>query len=381
MYFFDNASTTRISQKIIDELSNFNNDYYYNPGASYGLMYEKGASSKVMLEKMRQGVQDCLGGENGKIIFTGSATEANNLALLGFVKKNTRKILVSMGEHPSVYNTALELKNRGFNVEFVSLDKTGKVDINDFENKMTDDVDLVSIMHISNETGAINDIERLVNIAKDINPKVVFHCDGVQAFGKINVNLDDLGVDMYTISAHKIYGCKGVGALYVKKGIILKPVIFGGGQEGNLRSGTENMLGIYTLYRASQIAVKNLENNYKKVNVLKSRFISKLNATNLKFSLHSDDDNSPYIISISFDKCRAETLRNMLNDYGICVGTGSACSSRKSGNRILENMGVPKSEIVGNLRISFGLSNTMQEVDYLVEKIEKLVNLYLKNAR
>ena len=132
MYFFDNASTTRISQKIIDELSEFNNNYFYNPGASYGIRYESGTSSKAMLDKMRQGVLECLGGENGKVIFTGSATEANNLALLGFVKKNARKILVSMGEHPGVYNTALELKNRGFNVEFVNLDKTGKVDIDDF---------------------------------------------------------------------------------------------------------------------------------------------------------------------------------------------------------------------------------------------------------
>lgn len=381
MYFFDNASTTRISQKIIDELSEFNNNYFYNPGASYGIKYESSTSSKAMLDKMRQSILECLGGENGKVIFTGSATEANNLALLGFVKKNTRKIIVSMGEHPSVYNTALELKNRGFNVEFVNLDKTGKVDINDFENKMTSDVDLISIMHISNETGAINDIAELVNIAKGINPKVVFHCDGVQAFGKIDVNVEDLGVDMYTISAHKIYGCKGVGALYVKKGIVLKPVVFGGGQEENLRSGTENMLGIYTLYRASQIATKNLENNYKKISLLKSEFISKLNATNLKFCLHSCDDNSPYIVSISFEKCRSETLRNMLNDFDICVGTGSACSSRKSGNRILENMGIPKSEVEGNLRISFGLSNTMQEVDFLVNKLEECVNLYLKNAR
>lgn len=377
--FFDNASTTKIMPEIVDELSCFNNNYYFNPSALYNNLYRKGDSNKPTLEKMRKSLLECLGGENGKLIFTGSATEASNLALFGSVKKNTRKILVSMGEHPSVYNSALELKNRGYDVEFVNLDKSGKVDIEDFENKMTSDVDLVSIMHVSNETGAINDIPSLVEIAKSVNPKVIFHCDGVQAFGKIDVNVDDLGVDMYTISAHKIYGSKGVGALYLKNAVSLKPIIFGGGQESGLRSGTENMLGIYTLYRASQIVTSNLETNYKKIMNLKKLFLEKLSQTNLKYTLHSFEDNSPYIVSVSFDKCRAETLLNMLSDFdNIYVGNGSACSAKKSGNRVLESMGVPKSEIEGNLRISFGLYNTPEEVDYLVEKLTERVNTYLK---
>ncbi len=377
--FFDNASTTKIMPEIVDELSYFNNNYYLNPSALYNNLYRKDDSNKPTLEKMRKSLLECLGGENGKLIFTGSATEASNLALFGSVKKNTRKILVSMGEHPSVYNSALELKNRGYNVEFVNLDKTGKVDIEDFESKMTSDVDLVSIMHVSNETGAINDIPSLVEIAKSVNPKVIFHCDGVQAFGKIDVDVDDLGVDMYTISAHKIYGSKGVGALYLKNTISLKPIIFGGGQESGLRSGTENMLGIYTLYRASQIVTSNLETNYKKIMSLKKLFLDKLSQTNLKYTLHSFEDNSPYIVSVSFDKCRAETLLNMLSDFdNIYVGNGSACSAKKSGNRVLENMGVPKSEIEGNLRISFGLYNIPEEVEYLVEKLTERVNTYLK---
>ena len=194
--FFDNASTTKIMPEIAEELVCFNNDYYFNPSALYYQFHRMGEQNKPTLENMRQSILKCLGGDKGKLIFTGSATEASNLAIFGSVKKNTRKILVSMGEHPSVYNSALELKNRGFDVEFVNLDKTGKVDIDDFEKKMTEDVDFVSIMHVSNETGAINDIARLVSIAKDVNPKAIFHCDGVQAFGKINVNVDDLGVDI-----------------------------------------------------------------------------------------------------------------------------------------------------------------------------------------
>lgn len=380
--FFDNASTTKIMPEIAEELVCFNNDYYFNPSALYYHLHRMGEQNKPTLENMRQSILKCLGGDNGKLIFTGSATEASNLAIFGSVKKNTRKILVSMGEHPSVYNSALELKNRGFDVEFVNLDKTGKVDIDDFEKKMTEDVDFVSIMHVSNETGAINDIARLVSIAKDVNPKVIFHCDGVQAFGKINVNVDDLGVDMYTISAHKIYGSKGVGALYVKNKVSLKPIIFGGGQESGLRSGTENLIGIYTLYRASQIVTKNLDENYNKSLNLKNLFLQKLAKTNLKYALHSFEDNSPYIVSVSFEKCRAETLLNMLGDYdNIYVGNGSACSSKKMGNRVLESMGVSKSDIEGNLRISFGLYNTPEEVEYLVQKLSERVNMYLTNAR
>lgn len=380
--FFDNASTTKIMPEIAEELVCFNNDYYFNPSALYYHLHRMSEQNKPTLENMRQSILKCLGGDNGKLIFTGSATEASNLAIFGSVKKNTRKILVSMGEHPSVYNSALELKNRGFDVEFVNLDKTGKVDIDDFEKKMTEDVDFVSIMHVSNETGAINDIARLVSIAKDVNPKAIFHCDGVQAFGKINVNVDDLGVDMYTISAHKIYGSKGVGALYVKNKVSLKPIIFGGGQESGLRSGTENLIGIYTLYRASQIVTKNLDENYNKILNLKNLFLQKLAKTNLKYALHSFEDNSPYIVSASFEKCRAETLLNMLGDYdNIYVGNGSACSSKKMGNRVLESMGVSKSDIEGNLRISFGLYNTPEEVEYLVQKLSERVNMYLTNAR
>lgn len=377
MVFFDNASTTKIDDAIIEKLKIINSEMFFNAGA----IYRGGLDVKYMLENMRENIASLLGATGGNLIFTGSATEANNLALFGTLKKNIRKILVSMGEHPSVYNTALEIKNRGFNVEFVNLDKTGKVDIDDFRNKMTTDVDLVSIMHVSNETGAVNDIAELVSIAKSVNPKVIFHCDGVQAFGKIDVDVESLGVDMYTISAHKIHGCKGVGALYSKKNISIKPIVFGGGQESGIRSGTENILGIFTLAECAKIACENLHKNYEIVSNLKKVFLEKLEQTNLKYSLHSFDKNSPYIVSLSFENCRAETLLNMLSDRGIFVGNGSACSTSKRGNRVLENMGVDKKEIEGNLRISFSKYNTESEVLELVKNLQTVVSDYLNKAR
>lgn len=382
--FFDNASTTKIDEKIIDKFKTLNEENFYNAGA----LYKGGMSSKYLIESWRSDMLNLLGAGFGKVVFTGSATEANNLAMLGFVKKNTRKILVSMGEHPSVYNTAKELKDRGFNVDFVKLGSDGKIDFEDFKSKMTEDVDFVSIMHVSNETGAINNIKNLVDCAKSINPKIVFHCDGVQAFGKIKVDVEDLGVDMYTVSAHKIHGMKGVGALYIRNGLSLKPIIFGGGQESGLRSGTENLLGIYSLVEAGKIAIDNLQNNYDYVSELKNNFLSELDKSiqlngnkNIKYYLHSRKDNSPYVLSISFDKCRAETILNMLSDKNIFVGNGSACSSKKRGNRVLENMGISANEIEGNLRVSFSKNNTMQEVSILAKELIDCVSDYIRRAR
>lgn len=382
--FFDNASTTKIDEKIIDKFKTLNEENFYNAGA----LYKGGMSSKYLIESWRNDMLNLLGASIGKIVFTGSATEANNLAMLGFVKKNTRKILVSMGEHPSVYNTAKELKDRGFNVDFVKLGSDGKIDFEDFKSKMTEDVDFVSIMHVSNETGAINNIKNLVDYAKNINPKIVFHCDGVQAFGKIKVDVEDFGVDMYTVSAHKIHGMKGVGALYIRSEIALKPIIFGGGQESGLRSGTENLLGIYSLVEAGKIAIDNLQNNYDYVSELKNNFLSELDKSiqlndnkNIKYYLHSCKDNSPYVLSISFDKCRAETILNMLSDKNIFVGNGSACSSKKRGNRVLENMGISANEIEGNLRVSFCKNNTMQEVSILAKELIDCVSEYIRRAR
>lgn len=375
--FFDNASTTKIDDSIMADLQKLNSDYFYNPGA----LYKNGRSVRKEIDVCRESILTNIGGlGSGNLIFTGSASEANNLALFGSVRKNFKKILVSMGEHPSVYNCALELQNRGYNVEYVNLQPDGKVDFEDFKSKMTPDVSLVSIMYVSNETGAINNIAELCQYAKDIIPKVIFHCDAVQCAGKLRLDVDDLGVDLCTISAHKFHGMKGVGALYVKKGVMLKPIIYGGGQEVGLRSGTENYLGIYTMSRALEIAVNDLQNNWNYVSNLKKCFLDELARSNLNYSIHSFDDNSPYIVSLSFVGCRAETILNMLSDKDICIGNGSACSSKKSDNRILDNMGVSKAEIESNLRISFSKNNSEDEVLELVKQLKECVIEYLKKV-
>lgn len=372
--FFDNASTTKIDDQIIDSFKKLNDEYYYNPGG----LYKKSRNVRSLIDECRVGILKNINGD-GKIIFTGSATEANNIAIMGVLKKNTKNILISSIEHPSVYNVALELKNRGYKVDFIKTESNGMVSYDDFKKKMREDTDIISVMCVNNETGAVNNIVDFVNYARSINPNVVFHCDAVQAVGKIDVDVEDLGVDMLTMSAHKIHGCKGCGALYVRNGLMLKPMLFGGGQEYGLRSGTENLLGIWSLGKAIEISVGNLKDNYNYVLALKNEFLKLINGVD--YSLHSFENNSPYIVSISFKNCRAETLLNMLSDRGVYVGNGSACSSSKMGNRVLESMGVDRQDIQGNLRISFSKYNTIDEVVKLAKLVKEVVFEYLNKAR
>lgn len=377
--FFDNASTTKIDNTIIEDFKKINDEFFYNPGG----LYENGRKTANLIDECRESVKEILGAEEKDLlIFTGSATEANNMALMGVVKKNTKKILVSMGEHPSVYNVALELKNRGYDVEFLPLGKDGTVSPKVFEKYMDESVDLVSIMYTNNETGAVNDIATLSQIAKDINPKVIFHCDAVQGVGKFDIDVHDLGVDMLTMSAHKIHGMKGVGALYVSKNVQLKPIIFGGGQERGYKSGTENTLGIYSLSRALTIANENRKANFEYVLGLKNRLKEILAKSGLIYVVHADNEGaSPYILSVSFIGCRAETLLYMLSDKGVMVSNGSACSTKKSGNRILSSMGCAPDEIESNIRISFSKENTIEEVEKMASILVCAVKEYLEKVR
>ena len=221
----------------------------------------------------------------------------------------------------------------------------------------------------------------MVSIAKLKNKNLIFHCDGVQAFGKIKVNVSALGVDLYTISSHKINGLKGIGGLYVKSGVNIKPLIVGGGQEKTLRSGTENTAGIYSFATTCKMVVAEQEEKFNNVLSLKNKMIGALeNIENVKINLPQNENVSPYILSISVLNGKAETILNMLEDNGIIVGNGSACSSKHKDNRILSNMGIKMAEIEGSLRISFSSNNTNEEVEYFITKFKSVVDEYLKST-
>lgn len=373
MIFLDNASTTRVLDEVQNVINKYNTQLYYNPSAIYGDAFE--ISKEI--NKARQNIIKRLGGvSTDNLIFTSCATESNNMVLKACIKKNT-KAIISMGEHPSVYKTAQELKNSGYDIEFVGLTKCGVVDVAEFKKMMTPDVGFVSIIHTNNETGAINDIEQLVRIAKSVNPKVVFHSDGVQAFGKIPVNVQKLGVDFYTISGHKLHAPKGIGALYVKGSRYVKPLLNGGGQEQELRSGTENVSGIMALDKASEIAVENLQNNYDFVKTLNDYVRNNVEHCDIV----SNENCSPYVLMLAFYGCRAETLLHMMEQEGFLIGNGSACSSKKKENRNLTAMGYRQDVIEGAIRISFSRFNTMDEIKALVTALNNKVKEYLEKVR
>ncbi len=314
------------------------------------------------------------------IIFTSGATEANNMVLKTFIKHKNKKALVGISEHPSVYNVAKKLLDDGYSVDFVKINKYGVIDIDDLKQKLTNDVNFVSIMHVNNETGAINPISEISSIIKSKNPKIIFHSDGVQAFGKVEVDIEDLGVDLYTISSHKIYGPKGIGALYVKKGINIDPLIIGGGQEDGLRSGTENTPAIFSFVKACELAVKNQNSNYN-IAVEKIDFIRNELQNIDKIKINSAKNyTSPYIISFSIPNMRAETLLRMLEQKDIIIGNGSACSSHNRGNRILSNMGLDSSYIEGSLRVSINNNTTNSELIQFLNELKNIITEYKKNT-
>lgn len=374
MIFLDNASTTQIYDEALNEYITQNKSNYYNASA----LYKCGSDVIKEVNKARFNLIKLLGGSSfDNLVFTSGATEANNMAVNGAIRKNFGKLVFSMAEHPSIFNVARNLESQGYNVEYVNLTKDGVVDIDDYKQKIKG-ASFVSVMHVCNETGAINNIKELVKIAKTENKDIIFHCDGVQAFGKIPVNVSDLNVDLYTISSHKIHGPKGVGALFIKKGVNLKPIIFGGGQEFGVRSGTENTCGILAFNVSATKIVNNLKVNYDYVKNLKDEFLKELANGFNNIIINSTENCSPYIVSFAVSKVKAETVLHMAEAEGVLISNGSACSSKKTGNRILSAMGIDKDVILSSVRVSFSESNTIEEVVTAAKVIKETCSRYIK---
>lgn len=362
MIYLDNAGTTKMFEGCLAVIEKYACQAFFNPSAGY----QQAIDVSKDLDKARENLLQKLGASKGSVIFTSGATESNNLAIMGSKKNGKWNYVFSMGEHPSVYNVGRELLQLGYDVRFVKLGKDGQVDYEDLQKNIDGKTRLISIMHVNNETGAINDVAKINAIRRKFAPQSLLHVDGVQAFCKINVNLDELGVDFYTISAHKFHGPKGVGALYVKNLQTLKNIVFGGGQENGFRSGTENVAGIMAMdYAIRQIDV---DKNFNHISNMKN-IIKNVLSQDKRIKIISAD--SPYILSASFEGVNGETLMRVLQDKGILVGKGSACSTKKAGNRILEDMGFNIDEIKSHVRISFGGYENEQEVKKAGEVILK----------
>lgn len=367
MLNFDNASTTKISKYSLDAYVKAS-ECYFNPSS----LYQKGLESKKLIEDTRKYfLTKFKAKQSSTFIFTGSATEANNAVLNSCITRKDKKYIFSAGEHSSIYVTAKKYQEQGYNVEFISLNKNGSVNEEVLFDKIDDSVAFVSLIYVSNETGAINNIKEITKKIKEKNKNIIVHSDGVQALGKLDINLTDLNVDYFTMSAHKINGPKGIGALYISNPNKFKPFIYGGEQEMGLRASTENIPAIYAFKTAVEnISIKDYT-NYKRA------IIENIEGDYILVSNEKCVDN---IISICFKGVRGETIEHMLEAKGYLIGTGSACNSKAGVNRVLQPI-VDRQYIEGAIRISFADDVTTQDCINLAKDLTLAVKDYRERIK
>lgn len=350
--YLDNAATTKVNaQAFSNAVEYFNQSGFYNPSA----LYEPARLVKKRIDEVRCDILSIFS-SNYDVVFTSGGTEADNLACFSFGKRGN--IITTAGEHSAIYNTFNQLKQLGAEPRFAKLNADGSVDEQSLLSLVDEKTTFVSVVHVNNETGAINDINRLAKLVKTKNKNVIFHSDGVQAFLKIPYRLSS-DIDLYSISAHKIEAIKGTGALIYKKSLHIKAMLFGGGQEKNIRSGTENTLGIFVFGNAVKLNSPTLKANYEYVKELKTLMMKKLEDVS---QFVSSENSSPYILSLSFPGIKAEILQRVLENSGVIVGTGSACSAKLGTSRIINNCGLDKKVGEGVIRLSFIYSTTKEEI-------------------
>ncbi len=354
MIYLDNAATTRPSDGALARAQHFLTECYYNPSALYGGGAEAG---RLLTEARSFLVSRIADPAQFSLVFTSCGTEADNQAIFSAARRGNA--VTTQGEHAAVYESFKELKNRGVEPRFAPVRADGSVDADALVEMVDAETSLVSVIHVSNETGAINDIAQIARRVKQKNPRAVFMSDGVQAFGKIDVRLTK-EIDLYTVSAHKIGGLKGTGALLRRKNYTaLSPYLHGGGQENGLRSGTENVFGIACFYYAAQEKFSSMAEDGVRLAQAKERLWELLDKR--IYSRISPQEGSPCILTVSAAGRRGETLQRMLWDMGIAVGTGSACNSKKPHSRVLQACGLDQRMLDGVLRVSFSPSNTAED--------------------
>lgn len=368
-YYFDNAATTKVKEEVLKEMLPYFNEKYGNPSAVYAISRE----SKKAIESAREKVANLIGASKNEIYFTSSGTEADNTAIKGIAFNNRIKgnhIITTKIEHHAILESCKFLETQRFKVTYLSVDKNGFINLDELINAITDKTVLISVMFANNEIGTIEPIQDIAQIAKEKN--IVFHTDAVQAVGNVKIDVKSMGIDMLSLSGHKIYGPKGIGALYVRNGLDFEKFINGGHQEKNKRAGTENTAGIVGLGKASELAKDNIDNHISLLKELRDYYLEQVNKriSNIKTN-GALNARLPGNSNISFDGIRGNDLLYELDNVGICASSGSACNSEETTpSYVLSAIGLDEKEAKSALRVTFGEFNTKEEVDYLVENLE-----------
>jgi len=375
--YLDNSATTKPFQEVVDEVIKYLMDEYGNPSSLYrmGITVEKG------IRASREEVAKVINSLPEEIYFTSGGTESNNLAIWSAFHSSQRRerplhMITTTIEHPSVYEMFRYFERLGVEITYLPVDRHGKINLEQLADSIKDNTCLVSIMHVNNEIGTIQEVEKIGNIIYQSNPKTLFHVDGVQAFCKVPVSLKNSNIHFYSMSGHKIHGPKGVGALYIKKGVRPTSMFYGGGQEQGLRPGTENVPAIMGFGKAVQIYSKNAEKYHnhlmKLKKILSQEMLSQVHETVINGP--HPDEGAPHIINISFIGIRAEVLLHALEQRGIMVSTGSACSSRRRRvSHVLTAIGLNHTQAEGAIRFSLSPLNTEDEIYKTVEVTSHIV--------
>jgi cysteine desulfurase len=371
--YMDHGATTRPDPEVVSAMLPFFNRLFGNASS----LHSFGREAADAMNRSRETVADILGASSNEIIFTSSGTEADNLAIKGiaFRKNNAGKhIITSVIEHPAVLNTCRYLEDNGYKITYIPVDEQGLLNPADVEAAITNDTILISIMHANNEIGTIQPIMEISKIAHERD--VLVHTDAVQSVGKIPVAVNELNVDLLSISAHKIYGPKGVGALYVRKGTTIETLLHGGGHEMGRRSSTENIPGIVGLAKAAELSKQRFVEDNKHLYHLRDTLIKKLTGSIADSYLNGHPTQRlPNNVNMRFSYVEGESLMMMLDTKGVAVSTGSACSSGSlDPSHVLSALKIPPDELHGNLRITLGRENTKEEIDYVVERLIEIVH-------
>ncbi|MFQ6610658.1 MAG: cysteine desulfurase family protein [Fidelibacterota bacterium] len=364
--YCDISATTPISPKVQEFMSEIQSTVYGNPSS----IHRFGQESKAIIEQARRQIANILNCQPGEIYFTGCGSESNNIALHGILKIGDH-LITSTYEHPAIKKPVSALETSGITVTRIQPGNDGRIPPDSVKNAMTPETRLVSIMMVNNETGAINDVERIGEFCRQ--KKILFHTDGVQGFGKIAIDLSKLPIDLMSMSAHKLYGPKGVGALFIREGVSVSPVFRGGGQEKNLRPGTENIAGIAGFGLAAQLASRSLSKSASRLNELTTEFLKELNDLDVRFSINGEYQ-IPGVLNIFFPGVDAQTLVIRMDMAGIAISAGAACSSGTANpSGAVLDMGYDVSRASSSVRISFGKIHTREDIKIVAAELRKII--------
>ena len=376
--YFDNSATTKPYDEVIEAVSKGMKEYFGNPSS----LHKIGMNCEKRLNEAREYFASTIKCNKEEIYFTSGGSEGNNLILKGLLKPGHHFITTAF-EHHSIISTCKQLEEKGVKVTYLDVDSEGRISLEDLEEAITKDTVLVSIMQVNNEIGVIQDIEAIGKLIKERSSRAKFHVDAVQGYGKLPIDVNKSNVDFLTVASHKIHGPKGVGFIYIKKGIILNSLISGGSQEKGIRAGTENLPGIIGFEKAAQMTFEEMESRYDKVLELKKYFVERLNEIK-DIRINGEIDGfSPYILNVSFLGVRAEVLLHLLEEQNIYVATGSACTSKSSaahGSYVIKYLGLSNKEVESAIRFSFSYENTKEEVDYTIDVLKKSL-MFLRRVK